>query len=146
MKKMLYGLVLIGCMGLASSCANNQTRIGEGAGIGAGLGALAGGIIGYQTHDTATGVLVGGALGAAGGAAVGAQIPKEHPQAYTQPSYSQVTMQQVIDLTKQGLTSDEVISRIKNSKSTYSLTAEDISYLQKQGVSQRVIETMQASK
>ena len=85
-------------------------------------------------------------MGAAGGAAVGAQIPKQHQNTqYAQPA-SHVTMQQVVDWTRQGLTSDDIVSRIRTTNSIYSLTADDINYLRKQGVSQRVIETMQVSK
>ncbi len=59
---------------------------------------------------------------------------------------NQVTMQQIVDWTKQGVSSDEIISRIKAANPKYSLTADDIGYLKRQGVSQRVIETMQAYK
>jgi hypothetical protein len=59
---------------------------------------------------------------------------------------NQVTMQQIVDWTKQGVSSDEIISRIKAVNPKYSLTMEDIDYLKRQGVSQRVIETMQAYK
>jgi len=59
---------------------------------------------------------------------------------------NQVTMQQVVDWTKQGVSSDEIISRIKAANPKYSLTADDIAYLKRQGVSQRVIEIMQAYK
>jgi hypothetical protein len=59
-------------------------------------------------------------------------------------AYTQLTMQQIVDWTKQGVSSDEIISRIKSANPKYSLTADDISYLKRQGVSQRVIETMQA--
>src|SRR3989338_6573582 len=62
-----------------SGCAQNQTRVGEGAAIGGVLGAAAGEIIGHQNRHDLTGVLVGGALGAAAGAAVGAQIKKPVP-------------------------------------------------------------------
>ena len=143
MKKYLYIVVLVAFAGAAVGCAENQTRIGEGAGIGAGLGALAGGIIGHQTHSTATGILIGGALGAAGGAAVGAQIPKQQPTYAPSVPINQVTMQQIVDWTRQGLPGDEIINRIKTTSSTYALTADDIGYLRKQGVSQRVIEAMQ---
>ncbi len=60
----------------------------------------------------------------------------------TPQASNQVTMQQIVDWTKQGVSSDEIISRIKAVNPKYSLTADDISYLNKQGVSQRVIETM----
>ncbi len=128
-----------------SGCAQNQTRIGEGTAIGGVLGAAAGEIVGHQNRHDLTGVLVGGALGAAAGAAVGAQIEK--PASSPQKVYSAaqpVTMQQVVNWTKEGLSGDEIISRIKAAHSSYSLTADDLDYLKKQGVSQRVIETMQA--
>ena len=127
-----------------SGCAQNQTRIGEGAAIGGVLGAAAGEIVGHQNRHDLTGVLVGGALGAAAGAAVGAQIKK--PVSGTQNTQSTATLQQVVNWTKDGLSGDEIISRIKAANSSYSLTADDLDYLKKQGVSQRVIETMQASK
>lgn len=60
------------------------------------------------------------------------------------PAPTQLTMQQIVDWTKQGVSSDEIISRIKSANPKYSLTADDIGYLKRQGVSQRVIETMQA--
>ena len=59
------------------------------------------------------------------------------------PAPAQLTMQQIVDWTKQGVSSDEIISRIKAANPKYSLTADDIGYLKRQGVSQRVIETMQ---
>ncbi len=132
-------------------CADNQTRVGEGAGIGGVLGAAAGGIIGHQTHSDATGILIGGAVGAASGAVIGAQIPKSNPpytQTYTQtaPSSNQVTIQQIVDWTKEGMPGEEIINRIRATHSSYALTADDISYLRKQGVSQRVIEAMQAAR
>jgi hypothetical protein len=64
----------------------------------------------------------------------------------TPQASNQVTMQQVVDWTKQGVSSDEIISRIKAANPKYSLTAEDIGYLKREGVSQRVIETMQFYK
>lgn len=59
---------------------------------------------------------------------------------------NQVTLQQIVDWTKQGVSSDEIISRIKVANPKYSLTADDIDYLKKQGVSQRVVDTMQSYK
>lgn len=78
--------VLAVLVGVVSGCAQNQTRIGEGAAIGGVLGAAAGEIVGHQNRHDLTGVLVGGALGAAAGAAVGAQIEK--PASNSQKSQS----------------------------------------------------------
>jgi len=134
-------LVLAVFVCVVSGCAQNQTRVGEGAGIGGTLGTAAGAIMGYQSGHPYQGALIGAAVGAAGGAAVGSQIKKPVP-----PQAGPVTMQQVVNWTKEGLSGDEIISRIKAANSSYSLTADDLDYLKKQGVSQRVIETMQASK
>ena len=61
---------------LMSGCAENKTRIGEGAGIGALLGAATGAIIGHQSGHGVEGALIGAGAGAAGGAVVGSQIEK----------------------------------------------------------------------
>jgi len=147
MNKILNLFFIASLVIIISSCAENQTRIGEGAGIGGGLGALAGGIIGHQTHSTVAGVLIGGAAGAATGALVGSQIPKQ-PQYTNYPPVpiNQISMDQIVQWTRQGTPSEEIISRIRSTSSRYSLTAEDIDYLERHGVSQRVIDFMSATK
>lgn len=130
-------------------CETNKTRVAEGAGIGGAVGALAGGIIGHQSGSGVGGALIGGAVGAGAGALVGAQINKPATGVQAQavaPSPAQLTIQQVVDLSKQGATGEDIIAKIKATNSKYVLTPDDIAYLQKQGVSQRVIEAMQAAK
>ena len=134
----ILAFVLVVC-----GCASNKTRVAEGAGIGGAVGALAGGIIGYQSGHPIQGAAIGGVIGGGTGAVVGAQI-KKPTQDVADQAPVQLTMQQIVDLTKQGVSSDEIITKIKAANSKYFLTADDLSYLQKQGVSQRVIETMQA--
>ena len=82
---------------------------------------------------------IGGSIGAGGGAIVVAQIKKPQAQASLQ-----LTMQKIVDRTKQGVSSDEIISKIEAPNPKYSLTSYDIGYLNKQGVSQRVIEAIRA--
>ncbi len=67
-------------------------------------------------------------------------------QAPYNESTGQVTISQVIDWTKQGLPPDVIIKSIKDSRSHYTLTPEDIYYLKKQGVSDSVIEAMSAPR
>lgn len=158
--KSVFHLLLIAGLALAYGCAENKTRVGEGAGIGGILGAAAGGIIGHQSGHGWEGALIGGAAGATGGAVVGSQMNK--PQTTTtagQPMAAQtttttttttttgtLTMQQIVDMTKQGSTSDQIIAQIQSTHSTYVLTADDVSYLRSNGVSQRVVEYMQSTK
>lgn len=76
MKKGTLIILTLSVVGLLSGCAENKTRIGEGAGIGALLGAGAGAIIGHQSGHGMEGALIGGAVGATGGAVAGSQMEK----------------------------------------------------------------------
>jgi len=145
MKRYSYLFVLLVFSFVVCGCASNKTKIGEGAGIGGTVGAIAGGIIGFQSGHPLQGAAIGGAVGAGTGALVGSQIKKPTQDTQSQAP-AQLTMQQIVDLTKQGVSSDEIISKIKAANPKYSLTTDDIDYLKKQGVSQRVIETMQVYK
>jgi uncharacterized protein YcfJ len=143
MRRIFYLFIILAFVFIAISCQTNKTRVAEGAGIGGVAGAVAGGIIGYQSGHALQGAAIGGAVGAGGGAIAGAQIKKPAQDTQSQASV-QLTMQQIVDWTKQGVSSDEIISKIKVANPKYSLSADDIGYLNKQGVSQRVIETMLA--
>ncbi len=153
MNKHSYAFVLGMVVLAVSGCAENQTRVGEGAGVGGLLGAGVGAIIGHQSGHGMEGALIGGAVGATGGAVAGAQIEKPNATARTStttPSAAaattHVSMEQVADWTKAGLTTDDIIAKINASGSTYSLTADDISYLRSKGVSERVIDAMRAAR
>ncbi len=143
MKRIFYLYIVLVFVFIATGCATNKTRTAEGAGIGGVVGAVAGGIIGHQSGHTLEGAAIGGAVGAGTGAVVGAQINKPTTDTQNQAS-TQITIQQIVNWTNQGVSSDEIISRIKAANPRYSLTPDDINYLKRQGVSQRVIETMQA--
>ena len=155
MRKQNYFFIIPVFMFIVSGCAENQTRIGEGAAIGGILGAGVGEIVGHQSGHDVTGVLLGGAIGAASGAAVGSQIQKQPPaqnapQRASSPSSvpaAQLSVQRVVDLSQEGVASDDIIARIKAADNPkYYLTADDIDYMHKKGVSQRVIDTMQSYK
>jgi len=150
--------IFVGCLALAllsTGCQNTKTRAGEGTVIGGVLGAAAGGIIGHQGHHAGEGLAIGAAAGAVTGAIVGSQIDKPAQSspaqaAATQSTQSaqavnpnQITIQQIVDLAKQGINENVIIDKIRLSNSKFSLTPDDVDYLKKQGVSQRVIDVMQ---
>jgi uncharacterized protein YcfJ len=131
-----------------TACQNTKTRAVEGAVIGGVLGAAAGGVIGHQSRHGAEGAGIGAAAGAITGAIVGSQIEKPNQNAQvsgTTQSYNpnQMSIQQIVDLSKQGINENVIIDKIRLTNSKFNLTSADINYLQEQGVSQRVIAAMQ---
>ncbi len=76
MRKQVYLAGVLGMVLVCSSCAQNKTRVAEGAGIGGILGAGVGAILGYQSGHPLQGAAIGGAVGAGSGAIVGSQIDK----------------------------------------------------------------------
>ena len=153
MKKVL--LVLCSFFIVCSyGCQNNKTRVAEGAVIGGLLGGAAGGIIGHQSGHGGEGAGIGIAAGALTGALVGSQINKPQKQETAEsaaqvveeksPETKQLSMQQIINMSKQGLKDDEIIEEIRATNSKFSLSAEGIDYLRKEGVSERVISAMQS--
>jgi uncharacterized protein YcfJ len=143
------GVVLLSITVLfaGAGCQSSPNRTGEGAVIGGLLGAGAGAIIGNQgdhrNRDRTSGALIGGAIGAIGGALVGNQIQKQ-PQQQTQAANpNQMPMQQIVDMSRQGVNEDVIVDRIKMSDSRFSLSPSDVDYLKSQGVSQKVISAMQ---
>lgn len=133
--------IIMGCCG----CQSAKTRTAEGSVIGGLLGAAAGGIIGHQSGHGTEGALIGAATGAVAGGVVGSQIEKpgqEQAAAQSAPS-SQMSVAEVLDLSRQGVNEDIIIDRIKTSGTVLALSQNDISYLRQQGVSERVIAALQ---
>jgi hypothetical protein len=54
-----------------------------------------------------------------------------------------MAVQQIVDLSKQGVNEEVIIDRIRLSNSKFNLATSDIDYLKQQGVSQKVIDAMQ---
>ncbi len=130
MKKVLFALFCILLM-CSYGCESNKTRVAEGAVIGGLLGGAAGGIIGHQSGHGGEGAGIGIAAGALTGALVGSQInkPQKPGEATTDSqvasgssaSSTQLSMQQIIDMSKQGLKDDEIIKEIQTTNSKFSL-------------------------
>jgi len=108
-------------------------------------------------HRGAEGAAIGAAAGILGGALIGGQMEKPGQPAAAQQGQpasqntpasqavnpNQMTIQQIGDLAKQGVNENVIIDKIRLTNSRFSLTANDISYLKQQGVSQKVIDAMQ---
>jgi uncharacterized protein YcfJ len=151
MKKALFTFLGIIIM-FSYGCESNKTRVAEGTVIGGLLGGAAGGIIGHQSGHGGEGAGIGIAAGALTGALVGSHIDKPKKQEEAQAdtaavsentSSAQLSMQQVINMSKQGMKDDEIIKELRATNSKFNLSQEGINYLKKEGVSEKVISAMQ---
>lgn len=66
--------------------------------------------------------------------------------AQSAPATQSPQLQEVVKLTQAKMSDDVIVSYVKNSGATYNLSADDILYLNSQGVSQPVISALLASK
>ena len=146
----IFTLVIAGLffMMIGLGCQSTNSGAVKGGVIGGIIGAVGGGIIGHQSGHGGEGAAIGAAAGAVTGAIIGNQTGtpgQAATPAQTTPTMSanQMSMQQIVDLTKQGVNEAVIIDRIRMSNSRFNLTADDINYLKLQGVSQKVIDVMQ---
>ena len=129
-------------------CQSTNEGAVKGGVIGGLIGAVGGGIIGHQSGHGVEGAAIGAGACALTGAIIGNQAgtpgqAATPAQATPAISANQMSMQQIVDLTKQGVNAAVIIDRIRMSNSRFNLTTDDISYLRGQGVSQQVIDAMQ---
>lgn len=148
MRKIVVSILCLGLLVVTNSgCQTTQdNKTVEGAVVGGLVGATAGGIIGHQSHHGLEGAGIGAAVGALTGAVVGSQMKKHPQQAASGTSTanpSQMSMQQVVDLSKQGVHEDVIVDKIRLTNSRFTLSADEITYLKQQGVSEKIINAMQ---
>jgi uncharacterized protein YcfJ len=137
-----------------SGCQNpnhaESDAVGGGV-LGAVGGALIGGALGGG-KGAAIGAGAGALAGAATGAVVGNKEDKHEEkvqqavaQAQADAAAHMLTTAQVVDMVHNHTSDTIIINQIRTSGSVYHLTADDITYLQSQGVSDAVITEMQAT-
>jgi len=138
---LFFVMIGLGCQ------STNQGAV-QGGVIGGLLGAAGGAIIGHQNGHDAEGAAIGAAAGAVTGAIIGNQAgtpgqAATPAQATPTMGANQMSIQQIVDLTKQGVNEAVIIDRIRMSNSRFNLTTDDINYLKQRGVSLKVIDVMQ---
>ena len=142
---LLLGLVALAAGSGGCSSMDNTTK---GAGIGGALGTGAGLAIGAATGNPKTGAVVGGLLGAGVGAAVGndkdnqIQETREIQQATVAANaqaQQRMGMTDVIHMVQQGHDEQVIINQIRNSGSSFQLSANDLDFLKSNNVPPRVI-------
>jgi hypothetical protein len=151
MKRAISIIICSTLLLLTVGCQNTQTRATEGAVIGGVVGAGAGyGIGSAAGSHGAEGAVIGAVSGAILGGLLGGQMNKnksgQESAGQAAPSASQLSLQQIVDMTKQGVNEVVIIDKISLTNSKFNLTPSDIDYLKAQGVSQKVIDAMSAAK
>lgn len=131
---------------LALICAGCETKTQTGALAGAGGGALIGGLAGGGT-----GALIGTAAGAVTGALVGAALDAQDRKKLQEnapdtlhkiDNAQQLSVHDVEEMAKNGLSDDVIINQIQATKSVFHLTSDQIIDLKNSNVSEKVINTM----
>jgi uncharacterized membrane protein len=143
MKKMFLKIIFLGLMGVlaTSGCSTMGENTKRGAIGGAILGSIAGGVIGHQSGRGIEGAAIGAGVGALGGGLIGDKIDARSKDEIL-TSGEKLGISDVIVLAKSGMTDDAIIGKIAKTGSVYSLSVEEISMLQKEGVSNRVVNYM----
>lgn len=148
-------LLLLLCAVTWPNSTSAQTHAQNGIGLGGLTGAVIGGVIGHQNDEVAEGALIGGAVGAIAGGALGRHRDVYERQAWShyhavparvQPVVpSAVTPNDVIMMTRNGLSDGVIVNHVRTRGMAYSLGTHDIVNLNQQGVSDMVIGAMQTA-
>jgi hypothetical protein len=143
-------LLVAACM--TTSPAKGQQNTERGAVLGGLAGGLAGAAIGKQNGETGAGAVVGGALGLMTGELIGNAKDEEIARGRAQAQYQQqmayrssraVSPADVVNMTRNGLGEQVIITHIRQNGAQHQPQVADIIALHQQGVSQNVITAMQ---
>ena len=125
----------------------------QGALFGGLLGAGTGAVVGHALGNTGAGALVGAGVGALSGAAIGSGMDESEARNRAlieqrlgrQVAPGATTLPDVVAMTRSGVNEEIIVNHIRTHGVAAPMQANDIIYLQQQGVTNRVIETMQAA-
>jgi hypothetical protein len=138
---------------LAVSCSVGcQSYTGQGALFGGLGGAGLGALIGHASGHTGAGAAIGAVAGAIGGGAVGNSLDnidaKNRAQiaAATGHASGAVSVDDVIVMTRSGIDEQIIVNQIAGAGLQRPLGANDVIYLQQNGVSPHVISIMQQTR
>jgi len=133
----VFFLSIVGCQSMGQ-----KTK--TGALVGAVSGAGLGGIIGHQSGHGGEGAAIGAAVGALTGGLIGNQMDKNAQQTETVSTVTTnnaqgMTLQEIVELNKQGINDDVVVDRLRLTNTKIQLSDSDIAYLRQNKVSEKVI-------
>jgi uncharacterized protein YcfJ len=141
----------LGLLALLATGCQSTSNADQGALFGGATGAVLGGIVGHQLHSTAAGAVIGAGAGALTGAVVGNKIDESEARnrALIEARLGHpvgaggVSIEDAIAMTRAGVDEQVIVSHVNNNGVVRPLNTADITYLTQNGVSSRVIQTMQ---
>lgn len=149
---MKYASHLLGLL-LATALAGCQSpyHADQGALFGGLLGAGTGAVVGHAVGNTGAGAAIGAGVGALSGAAIGAGMDETEARNRAmieqrlgrQVAAGAVTNADVIAMTRAGVDEGLIINHIRSHGLAAPMQANDVIYLQQQGVNRNVIQAMQ---
>ena len=149
--RVFQNVLLIGVLGVfATGCMYPGGRP-DYTGSGALSGAATGAAIGAMASHSGEGALLGGAIGAIAGGIIGhgmdaqqeAQLQAQAPQTYERIEQNEpLTVADVKELARAGVSDELIISQIRNSRTVYYLSTAEIIALKDEGVSENLIDFM----
>jgi hypothetical protein len=123
--------------------SNTEAGAGTGGLIGAGTGAL----IGQASGHTGAGALIGAGVGALTGGLIGNAVDKSEEKAAIAAANAPhgLGITDVASMAQAHVSDDVIISQIRATDSAFKLSSNDIVWLKQSGVSDGVIQEMQAT-
>ncbi|TWU50922.1 hypothetical protein Poly51_42150 [Rubripirellula tenax] len=154
MSRTILLFATIACAVTLPQTAHAQAGTQRGATLGGLGGAVAGAIIGDHNGEAGAGAAIGGVIGAVTGGLLGNANDKQRAaqqqqqyyyqqQQQTYATQSSVSIQDVISMSRSGLSEGVIINQINQRGTQVTLQVPDIIALHQQGVSENVISALQ---
>ena len=130
----------------ACGCAC-MTPTEQGVAGGGLVGAGTGAIVGHALGNTGAGALIGAGVGAVSGGLIGNSVEKaeQRSQAQMAAAQSRMGIADVISMTQNHINDGVIINQIRTSGTVFHLTGNDVLMLKQNGVSDPVVQEMQAT-
>ena len=144
------GLCVLVALSAVGCCS--PYRADQGALFGGLVGAGTGAIVGDAVGNAGAGTAIGAGIGALTGAAVGSELDQIEAQNRLmieqqlgrQIAAGAVSMEDVMAMTRAGVSEDLIVNHIRANGAARPLTTDDVILLTQQGVSPLVIKTLQS--
>ena len=145
------GFFLLVPLVLACGCSS-MSHADRGALGGGALGAGTGAVVGHALGNTGAGAVLGGAVGAISGAVIGDSIDESEKKQEARLAAATAAgprgplgTTDVVMMAQQHVSDGVIVEQIRSTGSVYNLSANDIVWLKQNGVSDYVINEMQAT-